>query len=262
MLGHNEAMSDQSLVREGVGYDEVFPSGHRPEEDLSWSSEREPSAISPVDEKEDFDGDEVEEREGGEDDEDEDESGKGASVKGSSGSPGDGHTCPFILPAIWTVNDFKSTMMTKIFNNLRDRYQIPNNILICLLGNYEKCYSRKTADVSMYDAMFAAGLRLPLTALHSQLAILLGLFVSQITPNAWRIFMGVEIFWGRLSGGNHQLTLDEFFWHYRPQHIISSQGIYHFATRKKELRLVSDMPNSNRNWKNKFFFCLRDEFGV
>ena len=58
-------------------------------------------------------------------------------------------------------------------------------------------------DVGMYDAMFAAGLRLPLTALHRQFANFLGLSVSQIALNAWRIFIGVEILWGRLSGGNH-----------------------------------------------------------
>ena len=58
-------------------------------------------------------------------------------------------------------------------------------------------------DVGIYDAMFAEGLRLPLTALHHQLAHFLGLSVSQIALNAWRIFIGAEIFWGRLSGGNH-----------------------------------------------------------
>ena len=61
--------------------------------------------------------------------------------------------------------------------------------------------------------------------------------------------------WGRLSGGNRQLTLDEFFWCYRPQHIVSSQGTYCFAIRKKELRLVSDMLDSNRNWKGRDFFA-------
>ena len=67
---------------------------------------------------------------------------------------------------LFRSNDFKPTMTTKIFNNLRDRYQIPDNIPIPLLGKYEKCYSRKTADIGMYDAMFAAGLRLPLIELH------------------------------------------------------------------------------------------------
>ena len=99
--------SESLLVREGVGYKEIFPSGHGPEEGLSQSSKRETSAYSPVDEEEkeveergeDNEYDESEgENEGeleGEDDEDEDESDRGASV---SGSPGEGHTRPFILP--------------------------------------------------------------------------------------------------------------------------------------------------------------------
>ena len=201
MLGDREATSEQSLVHEGASYDEVFPLGDGPEEGLSWSSERKLSSHSLVNEEEDYDGEEVEEREGdkdeysvgggknerelgGKDDEDEDESNMGASVEGSSGSSRDGHTRPFILPTIWIVNDFKLTMTTKIFNNLRDRYQIPNNIPIRLPGKYEKCYSEKTAEVGMYDAMFAARLRLPLTVLHRQLAIFLGLSISQITLNA------------------------------------------------------------------------------
>ena len=136
--------------------------------------EREASAHSPDDEEESYDGEK--EWEGGkdeeskdcegEDDEDEGESDKRASVGGSSGSPGDGHTRHFILPMIWTVNDFKPMMTTKIFNNLRDHYQILDNIPIHLPRKFEKCYSRKTMDVGMYNAMFAAGLRLPLMALH------------------------------------------------------------------------------------------------
>ena len=70
----------------------------------------------------------------------------------------------------------------------------------------------------------------------------------------------MEILWGRLSGGNRQLTLDDFFWCYRPQHIISTQGIYHFAARKKALRLVSDMLDFNRNWMGKYFFVKRTDW--
>ena len=137
--------------------------------------------------------------------------------------------------------------MTNIFENLRDRYQILDHIPIRLPGKFKKCYLGKTADVGMYDAMFTAGLRLPLTTLHRQLANFLGLSVSQIASNALRIFIRAEILWGGLSGGNHQLSSDEFIYCYKPQHIISSQGIYHFFAQKKGLRLVSDMPNSNRN---------------
>ena len=74
--------------------------------------------------------------------------------------------------------------MTNIFENLRDRYQILDHIPIRLPGKFKKCYSRKTANIDMYDAMFTAGLRLPLTTLHRQLANFLGLSVNQIAPNA------------------------------------------------------------------------------
>ena len=99
----------------------------------------------------------------------------------------------------------------------------------------------------MYDAMFVAGLSLLLTTQHRQLVDYLGLSVNQIAPNAWRTFIGVEILWGSLSGGNRQLTLDEFFYYYRPHHISFSKGMYHFAIKEKDLKLVSNMPDSNRN---------------
>ena len=167
---------------------------------------------------------------------------------------GPGDNRPFILPKEWAVNRFLPLMSDKVFEELRTRYQIPEHIPICLPRENERCYSGRTADVGMYDAMFTVGLRLPLTALHRQLADFLGMSVSQIAPNAWRTFIGAEILWGCLSGGNRQLTLDEFFYCYRPHHIASSKGTYHFTVREKDLKLVSDMPDSNRNWKSRYFF--------
>lgn len=255
-----ETPSDQSSIRDGAGYDEVFPSGREPAEGLSWSSERESSTPS--------DGD-IESSRGSEVSGDVGDGDQGfrenASISDGSESDGDeealestsgssGDDRPFILPSEWSVNNFLPTMSENVFKSLRSRYQIPNDIPIRLPEEGEKCYSGRTADVGMYDAMFAAGLRLPLTALHRQLANFLGISVSQIAPNAWRTFIGAEILWGRLSGGNRQLTLDEFFFCYRPQHISSSKGVYHFAVRDKELKLVSDMPNSNRKWKGRYFF--------
>ena len=60
-------------------------------------------------------------------------------------------------------------MSDKIFSELRIKYQIPEHIPICLLYENEKCYTGRTADVDMYDAMFTVTLKLPLTALHHQL---------------------------------------------------------------------------------------------
>ena len=259
-----EVTSEQSSARDGVGYDEVFQSGHKPEEGFSWLSKRETLAQPCDEELESYrEGDKgimsneegkgvmsneegEEEKRENDDDNDGDEDNSDEEVLDStSGAPRDDR--PFILPKIWTVNDFLLMMSDKVFKTLRDRYQIPENIPIRLPRKFEKCYLGKTADVGMYDAMFAVRLRLPLTMLHRQLANFLGFSVSQIASNAWRTFIGAEVLWGCLSGGNRQLTIDEFFWCYRPQHIVSSQGIYHFVARKKGLKLVFDMLDSNRN---------------
>lgn len=145
-------------------------------------------------------------------------------------------------------------MSRKVFNTLCDHYQIPDNIPFHLLEKLEKYYSKKTTNVGMYDAMFTAGSRLPLMKLHCQLANYLGLSVSQITPNTWRIFIGAEVIWGQLRVRNRRLTLNEFFYCYKPQQITSSKGIYHFLARKSSLRIVFDMQDFNRNWKNKYLF--------
>ena len=276
----SDALSEESSVSEGAGYDETFGLGDE-SEDFSPSSERETLAQSPDGEDEgyaegseevgvdkvgkegsgeDADGDE---EDGYSDEEDDGEE----SCEGTSVGPGDNR--PFILPAEWVVNKFLPLMSDKVFKELRIRYQILEHIPICLPRENEKCYSGRTADVGMYDAMFVVGLRLSLMVLHRQLVDFLGLSVSQIVPNAWRTFIGAEILWGSLSGGNRQLTLDEFFYCHRPHYIASFKETCHFIVREKDLKLVSDMPDSNRNWKSRYFFvegmdwvCRQEEWAT
>ena len=76
------------------------------------------------------------------------------------------------------------------------RFQIPEDIPIRKACKGEKCYLSKNEDVGFYKAAFIAVLRLPLTKIHHQLANYLGISVCQISPNAWRIFLGMEVLWG------------------------------------------------------------------
>ena len=187
MLGGREATSEQSSsIREGADYDEVYSSGREPDEDLSWSPTRELSTHSPAKEEEGCNEEEgnVEREEGddkkGGDDKEGNESDGGSEQydEGSVSWVDNSGTRPFILPSIWTVNDFYPTMTRKVSNTFCDCHQILDNIPFHLPGKFEKCYSRKTADMGMYDAMFTAGLRLLLTGLHRQLANFLGLSIS------------------------------------------------------------------------------------
>ena len=189
-----EATSEHSLVREGASYDEVFGSSHEPE-NFSWSSKRETSAQSTNKEVGSY-GEEGEEEIVSEEEKERDSDGDGDEgdkepYEGTSGSPGGNH--PFILLEDWTVNKFLPKMSDRVFKELRSRYQIPYHIPIRLPRKDERCYSGRTVNVSMYDAMSTTGLRLPLTTLHRQLADFLGLSVSQFAPNTWRIFIGAEI---------------------------------------------------------------------
>lgn len=89
MSGDRKVMSKQlSSVCEGASYNEVYPSGHELEEDLTWSPKREPCAHSPVEgeeekyeEDKEREGDEEEEEKDGEGEEGEDEE-EGESDKG------------------------------------------------------------------------------------------------------------------------------------------------------------------------------------
>ena len=175
----SDALSKESLVCEGVGYDKTFDSGDK-SEDFSPLSEKETSTQSFVGEDEGYaegsegvgvdevgkegcggdSGDNDDGEDGDSDEEDEEEE----SCEGASVGLKDNR--PFILLAKWAVNKFLPSMSDKVFKKLRIRYQIPEHIPICLPKENEKCYSGRTADIRMYDAMFAAKLKLPLMALH------------------------------------------------------------------------------------------------
>ena len=84
----------------------------------------------------------------------------------------------------WTVNNFVSTIKENHFKTLRENFQIPDNIPICLPYKLEKCYYDGVEGVKVYEQMLKAGLRFPLSSLHHVLLKCLGLFANQVSPNA------------------------------------------------------------------------------
>ena len=116
----------------------------------------------------------------------------------------------FILLPLWTVNDFISKIKETHFKTLRDKYQIPDSIPMRLPYKSEKCYYEGLEDIGIYEQMLKAGLRFPLSTLHRRLLQYLGLSVNQISPNAWRVFLSVEVLYGAMSDGVWRLTVEEF----------------------------------------------------
>ena len=165
----SSASSNQSFVRDGAGYEEVYPSGYKDQDDLS---ERSLSASSPSSKNKDM---EVAEPEEGSID------GEDQRIKSVIGTNG---LREFIMLPEWTVNAFTSTIKEAHFKTLRANYQILDYIPIRLPYKLEKCYYEGVDGVGVYEQVLKAGLRFPLNSLHHELLKYLGLSINQISQNA------------------------------------------------------------------------------
>ena len=166
----------------------------------------------------------------------------------------------FIMLLEWTVHKFRSIIKERHFSTFRANFQIPDNIPIRLPYVSEKCYYEGVECVGVYEQMLKAGLRFPLSTLHRELLHYLGLFVTQISPNAWRVFIAMEILYGAMSDGARRLTVHEFLHCYCPNEIDKSRGMYSFASRSPLLKVIFETPNSNRDWKSRYFFLEGDKW--
>ena len=228
----SSASSNQSFVRDGAGYEEMYPSGYKDPDDLS---ERSPSASSPSSKNEDM---EVAKPEEGFDD------GEDQRIKSVIDTD---RLREFVILPEWTVNAFTSTIKEAHIKTLRANYQILDHIPIRLPYKSEKCYYEGVNGVGVYEQMLKAGLRFPLNSLHRELLKYLGLSVSQISPNAWRVFITMEVLYGAMSNGARSLTVQKFLHCYRPNEIDKSKGMYSFVPRKSILKVIYETPDSNKD---------------
>ena len=166
----------------------------------------------------------------------------------------------FIMLPEWTVHKFTSVIKEKHFSTFRANFQIPDYIPIRLSCISEKCYYEGVESVGVYEQMLKPGLRFPLSTLHRELLNYLGLSVTQISPNAWRVFIAMEILYGAMTDGARKLTVHEFLHCYHPDEIDSSRGMYSFASRSPLLKVIFETPNSNRDWKSRYYFLEGDEW--
>ena len=238
--------SNQSVVRDRADFEKVYSSGHKDQE--SPGEERSSSSSSSSSTNKDM---EMAEQEEVSDDS------KEQALKSIVGADG---LREFVMLLEWTVNDFNSTIKEKHFNTLRDNFQIPDNIPICLPYKSEKCYYEGVEGVGVYEQMLKAGLRFPLSSLHHELLKYLGLSVNQVSPNAWRVFIVMEVLYGAIIDGYRRLMVKEFLHCYHPDEIDKSRGMYSFVPRSLLLKVIFEIPDSNRDWKSRYFFLEGDEW--
>ena len=203
----SSASSNQSVVCDGVDYKEVYPSGHVDQE--SPDEDRSLSASSSSSTNEDMEMAELEEVS---------DNGEEQTLRSVIGANG---LREFIMLPEWTVNYFVSTIKGNHFKTLGENYQTPENIPIRLPYKSEKCYYDGVEGVGVYEQMLKAGLRFPLSSLHRKLLKCLGMSVNQISLNAWRIFIAIEILYGAMTDGARSLMMREFL-HCSQESVVES----------------------------------------
>ena len=70
----------------------------------------------------------------------------------------------------------------------------------------------------------------------------------------------MEVLYGAMSAGSRLLTVPEFLHCYCPDEIDKSRGMYSFVLRKSVLKVIYETPDSNRDWKSRYFFLEGDSW--
>ena len=70
----------------------------------------------------------------------------------------------------------------------------------------------------------------------------------------------MEILYDAMTDDARRLTVREFLHCYRPDEIDRSRGMYSFASRSPLLKVIFETPDSNRDWKSRYFFLEGDEW--
>ena len=229
-----------------MDYEEVYSFGHRNPE--SPGEERSPSTSSSSSTNKDM---EMLDEEKVSDD------GEEQTLKSVMGVNG---LREFIMLPKWTMNNFESTIKENHFKTLRDNFQILDNIPIRLPYKLEKCYYEGVEGVGVYEQMLKVGLRFPLSSLHYELLKYLGLSINQVSPNAWRVFIAMEVLYGAMTDGARRLTVRKFLHCYRSDEIDKSMGMYSLVPRSPLLKVIYETPNLNRDWKSCYFFLEGDDW--
>jgi hypothetical protein len=158
-------------------------------------------------------------------------------------------------------NGWRSTLTDKQLERIRRDYQIPRSIKLRAPESDERVSVFTGRDeVGMHEDSLKAGLRFPIPREAREVLAYLSLAPSQLMPNAWRILLACSVLWPSVLGAKHRLSVKEFLYCYRLEEKYT--GVWTFHCRCSKRNLVSDLPSSNKKWKNRFFFVSGEwEFG-
>ena len=71
----------------------------------------------------------------------------------------------------------------------------------------------------------------------------------------------MQVLWREALEGNRPITVDEFFYYYKPAEIKQSTSFYQFLSRSPRFSLIKGCSSFDRLWKKEFFFISGNQAG-
>lgn len=114
----------------------------------------------------------------------------------------------------------------------------------------------KGGDITLFERMFMAGLRLPFPEIAQELVLFLMTTSIQIMPNAWRYLFASYILWKTVLGT--RMSILQFLNIYRPK--MGRSGTMELQVRQSPLFIfLKSAYSNNKQWKQQFF-CVSGEW--
>jgi hypothetical protein len=141
-----------------------------------------------------------------------------------------------------------STIFAKHESVLRSNYEISPSVKMFYQAPGARAIDG--GDITLYERMFLAGLRLPFPEIARDFVLFLMIAPSQIMPNAWRYLFASYILWRLVL--EKEMTIPQFFNIYRPRQ--TAEGMIELCVRHPPvfIKLKSGLTN-NKFWEMQFF---------
>jgi hypothetical protein len=159
------------------------------------------------------------------------------------GIPGD-------LPAVLIPLENRHVSLFSVQSEwiLRVNYDIDNSVRLHFQDS--SVLSIPGGDITLFERMFMAGLRLPFPDIAREFLLYLKVAPSQIFPNSWRYLFASFILWRTMIGS--RMSIPQFMNVYRPA--MDSEGVVKLRTRQgPSFIFLKPIYSNNKDWEKQVF---------
>ncbi|KAK0590400.1 hypothetical protein LWI29_026576 [Acer saccharum] len=158
----------------------------------------------------------------------------------------------------YEIDNVQSTVSANMLKILKKTFSIPNTVFLHLPQDNDLPSFPPKDKVTFCSDFFRFGVRLPLHPFISRVLCHYKLAPSQLCPNGWRILVGTLALFRSMY--NDDPSLAEFQYLNCLKANVCS-GWYYFHPRPNVSKLILDLPDDNKNWKQKWFIISRSWCG-